>query len=128
MSAWTTTHEVHDQILRRAAEIANRMLRERDDRPRTFQVDSDPFRPVPANIQHGKLSLEVDTGMGEDMIGIPREEREHIQRIIQEIGPVAIHQAILENKELFVGLITGHAKQGRNYFDYFDDSDQRRLF
>lgn len=125
MGKLTTVAEAHETILLLAADIANRMLKERDDLPRAFRVDPNPFRPVPPREQKGTLSLMADTGG--DPNQLPAAERRQIQKITQEIGTAAIKQAILDNRDLFVGLIVGSAKRGRNYFDYFEDEDQLKL-
>jgi hypothetical protein len=120
----TTVPAVHDVIVQHAADLANRKLRSLDSPPYPLVPGSDPFRPVTAMEGHGKLSLMVDA----DTQRLTPEQRERFDKVTNVIAVEAIQQALLDKQDLFVGLIVGSARAGRNYFDYFDDNDQQRLF
>lgn len=98
----------HKEILVRAAQIAN------EDPRLPFQ--GSPFREAEIKSNKGGLCLDYDEAL---VILSPEEDREAIQEVMKRIGTDAILQALAEKKDLFVGLILGEARKGRNYFDRF---------
>lgn len=133
----TTLDFVHLAILKDAAQIANEAYFAEFDpakpqawRPGRFKAPpgerrtmafGEVFRADPVQSEKGGLTLSVDRHIFE------RLDSEQQFRI-REIGKSAIKQSIIKNKNSFVGLILGEARQGRNYFDRFNQSDQLRLF
>jgi hypothetical protein len=99
---------IHKEILTRAAQIAN-------EDPR-LPFEGKPFREAEVKSAKGGLCLDYDEGL---VILSPEDQREAIQDVMKRIGTDAILQALSEKKDLFVGLILGEARKGRNYFDRF---------
>lgn len=129
---------VHLAILKDAAEIANqqfaleygsdadpaRWKRGRFEKPpheRETIVYGDLFRPDPIQSEKGGLCLSIDPRIAQ---GMPPEQRKRVH----EIGRNAIKQSLVKNRQVFIGLIIGEARAGRNYFDNFDQQDQLRFF
>jgi hypothetical protein len=100
--------DVHRAILRDAAMIANQKLIT-IDLGRTFAGEL--FRADPIRSDKGGLCLSLEEQ-------VRSLDPEQIQTLHQ-IGAQAIHQALLRNKDKFIGLVLGDARQGRNYFDRF---------
>jgi hypothetical protein len=103
-----SVQSAHKEILGRAAEIANQDPR--------VPFQGSPFREAEVKSTKGGLCLDYDEGL---LILSPEEERERVQEVMTRIGTDAILQALSEKKDLFVGLILGEARKGRNYFDRF---------
>lgn len=108
-----------------AAEYAN-LLAVTDERLPEV-VGGGPYSPAPERSRRGGLALALDPGLVEGLMRT-RAGQQKVQ-LLHEIGTEAVRQAILDNPDLIGGLITGHAKQGINYFDRFGlPGDQARLF
>lgn len=135
-----TVEEVHQTILETAASIANRALIEQNDPSRQsylpgerFNVDArrerggltsgQIFRADPVQSTRGGLCLSLD-----ELTTKGKTKQEVLE--LHAIGIAAIHEAITRwHPDLFAGLILGEAKEGRNYFDRFNDEHQQyRLF
>jgi hypothetical protein len=101
--------DVHREILRDAAAIANQKLT--TDVNFSTTLMGEVFRPDPIRSNKGGLCLSLEEQ-------VRSLDPEQIQ-VLHQIGAQAIRQALLRNKEKFVGLILGDARQGRNYFDRF---------
>lgn len=138
MDAYTTPELVHLAILKDAEDIANRRFAEEFDigadspwRPGRFSAPPGErdrafasgriYRADSARSEKGGLCLSVDE------VTINAADQDKIDRIHQ-IGMEAIHESILLNRNSFVGLIIGEAREGRNYFDRFPSEGQTRLF
>ena len=121
----TKPEDVHRVILMDAAEYAN-LLAVTDERLPEV-VGGGPFSPAPERSRRGGLALAIDPGL---IDGLLKKRAGHKKvEILHQIGTEAVRQAILDNPDLFGGLIVGHAKQGVNYFDRFGvPGDQARLF
>jgi hypothetical protein len=116
---------VHHMILAEAADAANRelLLATQDDRNWSDHFDTtDIFRADPVASDLGGLCLSIDPL---HTMGRPQE----ILVELHKIGERAIFKSLLDHKDQFVGLILGHARIGRNYFDRWPDNNgQLRLF
>jgi hypothetical protein len=123
----------HSVILSDAADIANRKAAEEYDPTQKGNAGPEPneersgfiagalFRPDPGRSTKGGLALSVDPFVF-GLFTRPQQER------VREIGREAIREAIIANQDLFVGLILGEARQGRNYFDRFiEEGEQMQL-
>lgn len=107
--------DLHMQISTRAAEIANNELSKRG-------IIESVFRADPRRSQRGGLTLSVDE-MKWDSLS-KRKQKEY-----RGIGKRAMHEAIVEFKDEFVGLIIGDAREGKNYFERFiAPEEQVKLF
>ena len=136
MDAYTSVELVHLAILKDAAEIANADYAATDWEVKlpTYQtgrfkapphrregyVFGQLFRADPVQSTKGGLTLSIDPFIFQQL------DSEQQQRL-REIGKEAIRKSLVKNKRLFVGLILGEARQGRNYFDRFDPPAQLRL-
>lgn len=113
---YAAVNYVHNLIVGRAAEIAN------VDPDKHPQFNFHPLAVASEATQSGidGLCLEWDRERGlqrfspDEQIGIVNQMHSVAQR--------AVRQAILENREQFVGLILGEARLGRNYFEHFNDN------
>lgn len=97
----TTIENAHRIINERARDIANA-----DHRLGPFGLQ-DPFR-IPTN---SGLGLRIWAP------GLNAYLSEEDQETLRQIGREAIKKAIVEQGDLFGGLIVGHARKGKNYFD-----------
>jgi hypothetical protein len=93
--------DVHYELSRRAADIANRNLAVDPRIPPQFIniFIPDGHRRIGLTFAEGMTLLD-DSTLG----------------AVQEIGRRAVKQALAENPDLFVGVILGEARKGRNYF------------
>lgn len=138
----TTMDQIHLAILKDAADEANRRWVEVFDAeaPATYLKPGERFNPEsrasrkrvwasgevfradPSRSEKGGLCLSVNEGLVHSM------DQEQIMQMHQ-IGRSAIQWAIVKNKQHFVGLIVGEAREGRNYFSRFPTREgQYRLF
>lgn len=113
--------EIHYIILADAADMANiEVGRE----PGFERFSGQIFHADPAERPNGKGGLALVL----DDIATRSLNRRQIARL-HEIGREAIRKAIVQNKEGFVGLIIGDAREGRDYFERFASPNQQtRLF
>lgn len=133
---YTSVEYVHLAILKDAADIANIDYAAEGDvtqpqwRPGRFRlppneregfVFGELYRADPAQSIKGGLTLSVDPHIFAQLD--PQQ-----QARVREIGKEAIRKSLVKNQKLFVGLILGEARRGRNYFDRFNPSAQLRLF
>jgi hypothetical protein len=126
---------VHLAILQDAADIANRRVREvfadlapkpTFYRPGRFNPETrgkrpfygDIFRADPAQSEKGGMCLSMDPKLVETLDDDMLVE-------LHRIGKGAIRDAISKNGSLFVGLMVGEAREGRNYFDRFIEPGQQ---
>lgn len=85
------------------------------------------FRADPVQSTKGGMCLSIDEHVTASLSA-------GAIRRLHEIGVKALHDALVENQDKFVGLILGEAREGRNYFDRFPPNDppgrpgQGRLF
>lgn len=112
--ASTSVNEVHRIISAAAADIANQDPRK--DPRFSFQAAAEQSEVT----QEGTHGLTIEWDPGQYHLSYPLEERERVSRIMTEVGTDAIRQAIHVNQELFVGVIVGEARQGRDYFENFN--------
>jgi len=113
---------VQEMILWDACDIANASLPdvvtnalERGD---SSYVAGDVFHPSQSQSLKGGLCLEIDPG-------IVRALSPELMQELRELMVKSLQKAIIKNKEQFVGLILGEARQGRIYFDRFPQGDPR---
>lgn len=107
----TSVAEIHYLISEDAAWIANQLIYEDRYIPKKWKgyvfMNASPYS------QDG-LTIEVAGGYQ----GAPARVKSRYQKH----GKLAIQQAIVKNKNEFVGLILGEAKAGRNYFMRWDQA------
>lgn len=109
MSGYDTIESVQEEILWDAANHAN--YRFNTEFP-SFVTSGEIFRAEPHHSSKGGLCLSVDEGVTATMT-----QQEIVY--LHKIGLEAIRRALVDKKEIFVGLILSEARQGRNYFDRF---------
>lgn len=109
--------EIHHIILGEAADIANREI---SIEPGFELYQGEIFRPDPVTRDDGLggLALVLDDSVTKTL------NPGQIRRL-HEIGRDSVRQALLQNREGFVGLIVGHARKGENYFDRFIRPNQQ---
>lgn len=103
----TTVEEIHDMLCDAAATVANYMIANNMDIPRKWRGGQVIQNASPYN--DGKLTLDIT----EEYSGAP----ERVKRIYRTVANQALRGGIVTHKELFVGMIFGEARAGRNYFD-----------
>lgn len=128
IGATPTLETIHASILKDAADIANKEIakvglesppptyvapgtRFRPNRPRGWAAGQ-IYRPDQRASKLGGLCLTIDPKWTQNA---PPE----VVARLHQIGKAAIHQAIVQQGPLFIGLILGEMRQGKNYFDRF---------
>lgn len=139
----TTIEQVHLAILQDAAAEANRRWEEAfgaNEVPATnigpgqrFNAEArrrrgktwargEVFRADPIQSTKGGLCLSVNEAVTMNMA--PEDIL-----VLHQVGRDAVHWSLVKNKDKFMGLIVGEAKQGRDYFARFPNpTGQFRLF
>jgi hypothetical protein len=116
---------VQHMLLFDAADIANQQIPHEDLRLRNGQparLHGEVFRADPVRSTKGGLCLSVDTVTANSL------SKASIKRL-HELGVQSMRKALVQNKEQFVGVLVGEARQGRNYFDRFVQAGQQgKLF
>lgn len=102
----TTVEEIHDIICDTALDIAHDIVLADQRIPKKWK--GHVFRNG-APYNDGRLVLEIT----EEYQGA----RERVRKRYQEAAVLAINRSIEYHQELFVGMIFGEARAGRNYFD-----------
>lgn len=112
-----TVSEVHKDISRRAAAIANEMV-DRDPMFGSFSIKGNVFSSAAS---YSKKRADHEAGIAIrfniDLNHIP--DGDILQDGLHHIGNKAIQQALGEMGQEFAALIVGDAQAGRNYFDHF---------
>ena len=106
----TSIAEVHRRICYDAATIANQDERLIGLIP---GIEGAIFREATSLSNRGGLAIAF-------MEGLEYADPEVVM-MLRQIGREAVRRAILQNKELFAGLIVGEARKGQNYFDQFEN-------
>jgi hypothetical protein len=102
----TTVEEIHERICEDASWLANDAI-SKDDRI--------PYKWGGYVIQNmspyndGQLSLAISDEY--------RDANPKIKKLYREHATEGLRKAIVKNQELFVGMIFGEAREGRNYFN-----------
>jgi hypothetical protein len=106
-----TVSEVHEFICDTAVEVANGKASQDTRLPKKWRgpvfMNSSPYN-------QGALVLEI---VEEYQLAPPQA-----RKIYQEIAKQSVQEALVRHKKLFVGLILGSAKSGRNYFDQWSQA------
>lgn len=110
----TSVNEVHRIISAAAADLANQDARK--DPRFSFVASAEQSEKV----QEGYYGLSIEWDPGRIHLTFSQADRERVQQVMEEVGRDAIHAAIHANQELFVGVILGEARQGRDYFELFN--------
>jgi hypothetical protein len=101
----TTVEEIHERICEDASWLANELIAEDKRIPRKWQGyvirNDSPYN-------HGRLSLAISDEY--------RDADPKIKKLYREHATEGLRKAIVKNQELFVGMIFGEAREGRNYF------------
>lgn len=108
-----TTLEIHTSIATGAAFLANRDVQYSPQYQSILAITlgNEVYRPSSEDTLERSISLTWDQALDQS----PPEVIDELRRV----GEQAIHDSIVENKDLFVGLILGHARNGDNYFELF---------
>jgi hypothetical protein len=115
----TTVEEVHEILCDDAVRIGNLLVENEPRLGREWKGGHPVFRNgSPYN--EGRLVIEITD---EYKTAGPR-----VRDIFRELGHTAIRRAIQRNGELFVGMILGEARAGRNYFDRHGEQVPTTLF
>lgn len=109
--AKTSVDEVHQHISEEAARIANGD--ERMDHRFMWVANPDGTSLV------GIKGLVIEWDPGNYHLLFPRAERAEVVAKMNAIGRDAVLKAIYANQEMFVGVILGEARAGRDYFDLY---------
>lgn len=67
------------------------------------------------------IAMEWDREGG--LRNFEESERQEITARMERIAQQAVQQSLQDNADLFVGVILGEARKGRNYFDHFVKED-----
>ncbi len=111
-----TSEEAHSEICEHAASLANRWLDEDPRIPNRWKgrilENASPY--TTERVQAGNLSLRITEAYQSAPEGIRTKYRQYATR--------AIRQALADKQELWVGVILGEARLGRNYFHRWSQS------
>lgn len=102
----TTVPEIHEHICDRAVELAHEYILNDGAIPRKWRG---PALMNGAPYNDGSLCLEIV----EEFQGAP----DPVKKRYRQAAVRGIQNAIMENADVFAGLILGEAKAGRSYFD-----------
>jgi hypothetical protein len=102
----TTVAEIHDRICTQAVDVANYQIANDTAIPRKYRGGAVLRNGSPYN--GGALTLEIT----EEYQGVPDKWK----AIYRGYATSALKAAMIGNQELFVGMIFGEARAGRNYF------------
>jgi hypothetical protein len=102
----TTVAEIHERICEDASWKANEWIADDAKIPSMWRRGYIIQNVSPYN--NGQLSLAITDEYSGAPPKVKKRYREHARR--------AIKWAIVKNQELFVGMIFGEARAGRNYF------------
>jgi hypothetical protein len=105
----------HHVIIGDAEDIANHEIQALG-----WNVSGKLFRFDPAQSERAGLTMSMDKVIAETLT------EDQIKQA-RAIGLKAIRQSLIKNKEGFVGLIVGDARQGRNYFDRYKTEEERSI-
>lgn len=108
-----TVNEIHRIISDVAASIANQDVRK--DPRFTFTGASYQSKQV----EEGMEGLCIEWDPSQAHLEFEPGDRDQVQQVMSEIGHDAIIAAVHANQELFVGVMLGEARQGRDYFKNF---------
>jgi hypothetical protein len=119
----STRADAHYALNLRAAAIANSDTRLQEFEFSIFpqvqaSATSNMFQPILGD----GLGLQFDEAWLENPL--LRDKTEFIEQM-REIAVDAVRQALVEEKDLFVGLILGEARKGRNYFGGTESRESR---
>lgn len=103
----TSVEEIHDKLCEGAATVANYLIANDQSIPSKWRGGEVVRNGSPYN--EGKLVLEITEEYGSASERIKTKYRVHIRE--------ALKGAIVQQGELFVGMIFGEARAGRNYFE-----------
>lgn len=103
----TTVEEIHDRICEAAAETANYQIANDPRLPSKWRGGQVIRNASPYN--EGRLTLDIT----EEYQMAP----DRIKSTYRAYASNALRAAIVGNQELFVGMIFGEARAGRNYFE-----------
>lgn len=107
----TSVEEVHEILCDKAVEIANDLIAQDRRVPRRYKG---PVFRNGAPYNDGRLVLEIT----EEYQGVP----EKVKAIYREHGHKGVRSSITQHGELFVGMVFGEARAGRNYFNIWQQS------
>lgn len=102
----TTVEEIHEIICDAAVGIANDLVAQN---PRIARKWKGPVFRNSSPYNDGRLVLEITEEY--------RSAPDKVKRIYRVEGARAVRMALVRNQNLFVGMIFGEARAGRNYFD-----------
>lgn len=102
----TTVEEIHERICEDASWKANELITADPAIPNKWKGyvirNDSPYND-------GRLSLAIT----DEYEGAP----EKVKKLYRLHSNVALRRSIMDSQELFVGMIFGEARAGRNYFD-----------
>lgn len=110
----TTVEEVHELIGDTAVRIANDLISGNERLPAKWRG---PALRNGSPYNQGRLVLEIT----EEYQGAT----EKTKRVYRQAAQRAIQTAIVQNQEIFVGMIFGEARAGRNYFERWQQTPAR---
>lgn len=122
MSWINTVSDFHQTISHDAVELANK----HPDKHPQFNFTATPTNSDQTQKGVDGISMEWDREGG--LANFSPEERRQITETMERIANEAVRQSLIDNQDLFVGVILGEARQGRNYFDSFRNPNQGELF
>lgn len=110
----TTVEEVHDLLCEDAMKLGNNMV---DNDPAIPRKYKGPVFRNGSPYNDGRLVLEIT----EEYQTVP----DRIKAQYRTIAANAIRMAVMQNQDVFVGMIFGEARSGRNYFDRWTQAPER---
>jgi hypothetical protein len=113
----TSVEGVHEQIGLYAAQLAN------DAVPRYPALAK--YAPSGRATIFEYVTERIGGGLGLTLVSGYEQLPPADLNVLRKIGVAAIHKALIDRKDLFVGLVIGEARQGRNYFDRYDPANRQ---
>lgn len=110
----TSVEEIHDKLCEQATTVANYQIANDMSIPKKWRGGEVIRNGSPYN--EGRLVLEITEEYGTAPDKVKTKYRTHAHEAIKGV--------IVSQGELFVGMIFGEARAGRNYFDYWQQAPQ----
>lgn len=123
MDGIKSVNDFHQYITDQAVELANR------DPEKDPNYSFTNASTASQKTQAGTDGLSMEWDKEGALYRLPAEQQQELVERMQRVGRRAVQQALQENWDLFVGVILGEARAGRDYFSRFRPTEaQGTLF